>query len=163
MSMEKTQEKEIIHVQYDCYSIGSRDSGRAQRRLFHIEKMEMRCCKIGILHKEYVEDYISLLETTKEGSKIELDVRGLDVGFRDVPVIVPRGGYILGMLAMLAEEEEEEKENNAMIKKLLSEGATPCQDVTTWEFGQKAWLKLTEVIKEHEGRKMAKPAFSVHN
>jgi hypothetical protein len=130
-----TQEKEIILVQYDCYSIGSVASWRAQRRLFHIEKMETRCCKI------------------------ELDVRGLDVGFRDVPVIVPRGGYILGMLA----EEVEKEENKNLIKKLLSAGATPCQDVTIWACGHLAWLYLSGIVKEHESRKMAKPAYVSHN
>lgn len=143
-------------IQYRCYNIGSMRSNRLDRRVFCIEELDIRCARTHTVHKEYVQQYIDLLEKTNK-YETNVESRGLELAELYQGTVVPRGGYILGMLV------QEEEIDKTLIKKLLSAGATPCKEITTWACGQLAWLYLSEIVKEHEGRKMAKPACITHN
>lgn len=150
-----TQQEETVIVQYQSYQIGSVESYHMLKRLFCIDEADIRCVGRKSPIGDYeVDEYIALLETARE-SEIKVETRGLEYAELYNAVVVPRGSYTLAWLA--------KEKNNPLIKKLLSAGAISNEELTMWACGTPAWQYLSEVLKEHEGRKMAKPAFSVHN
>lgn len=149
-----TQEEETIIVQYQMYRMSSVESNHKLKRMFCIDEADIRCRKMSPIRDIGVDEYIALLETARH-SETNLETRGLEYVELYSATVVPRGSYILAWLA--------KEENKPMIKKLLSAGATPHEELTIWVCGQLAWMYLSGVLQEFQGRKMAKPAFSVHN
>jgi hypothetical protein len=147
-----TQEEKIIyrkHRDYSRYALG------AAARYWHMEVSDVECfsCIIGHSRESFrLSKYVQILNST----------RGYDIFFEPdiygcTYPMVSRGGLSLAYLA-----NREEKENIGL---LLEAGAVPDEDYTKFRYGDSngVWEYLQEVYTEFRRKKMAKPAFSVHN
>jgi hypothetical protein len=151
-----TQKEE--NVLYGHYAMGSLESNRMCRRRFAIENADVLCNTLIYdldNYKTPVDDYVMELCSTSTQEICIPPPPPVAELYGKTYTIVPRGAATLAFLA--------HKEKIDPIKKLFSAGATPCKEYTIWYYGEDTWLWLSEVLKEYHSRKMAKPAFSVHN